>query len=149
MIFRESNFEAELEKNRDQPLTPDFLAEQIRLPKDQWDERFSKLIEQKIRENQQVNIEEEEESPETLLEKKYKRYLKSLGLDDEMLKDKKVIDLGTGSGEFVKYLIEKGITKEAYGIDIQLDESLIEEKFKPHLLRGNFEEELLIQNADY
>jgi len=149
MIFRESNLEAELEKNRDQPLTPDFLAEQIRLPKDQWDERFSKLIEQKIRENQQVKIEEKKESPEILFEKTYRRYSEGLGLNDEILRNKKVIDLGTGSGEFVKYLIEKSITKEAYGIDIQLDESLIEEKFKSHLLHGNFEKDLPIQNADY
>ena len=149
MIFRESNLEAELEKNRDQPLTPDFLAEQIRLPKDQWDERFSKLIEQKIRENQQVKIEEKKESPEILFEKTYRRYSEGLGLNDEILRNKKIIDLGTGSGEFVKYLIENGITKEAYGIDIQLDESLIEEKFKSHLLHGNFEKDLPIQNADY
>ncbi len=59
------------------------------------------------------------------------------------------MDLGCGEGEFVKYLIEKGITSEAYGIDIELYEDAIEDKFKKHLIRGNFEGDLPIQNIDY
>ena len=59
------------------------------------------------------------------------------------------MDLGTGGGEFVKSLIEKGITAEAYGIDVQVDEASIEDKFKSHITKGNFEEDFPVKNVDY
>lgn len=132
-----------------EPLAPYVLQEQIRLPKDQWNEKFCQLIEEKTRENQQENIKETEESPKVLRERIFKRYLEGLGIDEIHLRGKKILDLGTGGGEFVKDLIEKGITSEAYGVDAQIDESVIEDRFNGHLVQGNFEEDFPIKDIDY
>ncbi len=152
--FEKQNFNKnETNVSEQKLLTRDFLEVQVRLPRDQWNENFRQLVEKKIRENQQIQsgIEKSirDESPEFLRERTFQRYMEGLGLSEESLRGKKVLDLGCGEGEFVKYLIEKGITSEAYGIDINLDENAIEDKFKKHLRRGNFEEDLPVQNVDY
>jgi SAM-dependent methyltransferase len=133
---------------------PNFLQEQIRLPRNQWDEIFRQLIEEKTRENQrtQEGINEDKkakESSEILRKKTFERYIKGLGLSEESLRGKRILDLGCGSGEFVQYLIENGITLEAYGIDMMLDESAIEDKFKKHFIKGNFEKDFPVKGVDY
>jgi len=149
MNFERPNVNMESNKFEENSTTPDFLQEQVRLPKDQWNEKFLKLVEEKIRENQKENNENLKELPEILQESTVRRYLEGLGLSEEKLKDKKVLDLGTGDGDFIKYLIEKDITQEAYGIDVAWNENSVEDKLKPHFFRGNFEEDLPIKNADY
>jgi len=153
MSFERPNFNNEFSKSEQKPITPDFLQEQVRLPKDKWNEKFRQLIKEKTRENQQeqegVRGEEVEESPEVLRERTFRRYLEGLGLSEESLQEKRVLDLGSGEGEFVKSLTEKGVTPEAYGIDATIDETTIEDSFKKHLIRGNFEEDLPVQNVDY
>ena len=139
------SFERQSEK---EPLGPAFLEEQIRLPRSEWDERFRNLIEEKIQERQ-LPEEVREESPEREQERSFERYLKGLGLNEDALKDKKILDLGSGDGEFVRSLIEKGITKDAYGIDVAVDEITLNEKFKGHLLKSDFEHKLPVSNADY
>lgn len=151
--FENVNYEfSEAEREQGELITPNFLQEQVRLPKDQWNEKFRQLIEEKSRETQQMlekTLEEKADSAETLREHTFKRYLEGLGLDKESLQGKKVLDLGCGDGEFIKYLLEKGITKEAYGIDIQVNEISIEERFKNHIIKANFEENLPVKNVDY
>lgn len=130
-------------------LSPKYLQEQINLPKSRWGEDFKKLIEEKTKENQDKKTDESIESPNVLLERAFKRYMNGLGLDEGTLKDKKVLDLGSGDGEFVKLLIEREITSDAYGIDAELEEKAIENKFNGHFFKGNFEENLPIKNNDY
>jgi len=149
MSFERPNFNNESSKYEQEPITPNFLQEQVHLSKDQWNEKFRQLIEEKIQENQQEETEEAEESPEILRERTFKRYTEGLGLNENSLRDKKVLDIGSGEGEFVKSLIEKGIASEAYGVDAELDEAAVEDKFKGHFVRGNFEEDLPVQNVDY
>ena len=149
MSFERPSFNNESSKSEREPIDPGFLQEQIHLPEDQWNEKFRQLIQEKVRENQQEKVDEPEESPEALQERTFRRYAEGLDLDETKLKGKKILDLGSGEGEFVKSLIEKGITSEAYGIDAELDESTIEDKFKPHIIQGNFEEDLPVKNADY
>jgi len=152
MIFENPTFSTEPNESEHRPVTPIFLQEQIRLPKDQWNEKFRQLIEEKTIENQQARearAEETEESPEVLRERTFKRYMDGLGLDEETMRGKKILDLGSGEGEFIQSLIEKGIAPEAYGIDVQVDENLVENKLKGHLLQGNFEEGLPVRNVDY
>jgi SAM-dependent methyltransferase len=153
MNFERPNFNNEFSKSEQEPMDPNFLQKQVRLPKYQWNEKFRQLIEERTRENQQVqeSIKEEEivESPEVLQERTFKRYMEGLGLSEESLRGKKVLDLGSGEGEFVKFLIDKGITSQVYGIDVELDENIIENRFKKHFIRGSFEEDLPVQNVDY
>jgi SAM-dependent methyltransferase len=80
----------------------------------------------------------------------FQRYLAGLDLNAEQLKDKKILDLGCGEeGEFVKELIDKGITKEVYGIDSAIKTEELDEKYKENLLLGNFEAEFPIDDLDY
>jgi len=132
---------------------PYFLQIQIHLPSDQWDERFRELIEKLIKERQNQehqNNKLEEKSPEALRESTFRRYLKGLGLSEEELKDKRVLDLGCGEhGEFIRYLIENGITQKAYGIDLRFDESSVKDELKSHFFKTNFEEIFPVGNLDY
>ncbi len=135
------------------PLNPDFLREQIHLSKDQWNEEFRQIVDEKIQKYKQSLLEQDKEyeieTPEVSRENTFKRYTKGLDLDESKLKDKKILDLGCGEGEFVKYLIEKGITTEAYGIDNALDKSTIEDKLQSNFTQGNFEKDLPVKDADY
>lgn len=132
-----------------EPLDPDFLQKQIHLPESRWDEEFRRLIREKIEGNKLEKIKAAKESPEVLREHTFRRYIEGLGLSENELRDKKVLDLGSGEGEFVKSLIVKRITAEAYGIDAELDEAGVENIFKKHLFRGNFEKNLPVKDADY
>lgn len=149
MSFENPNFgiEPKPDKSEKDPITGEFLQEQIRLPQNEWDEKFRQLIDEKIRGNKPE--ESGNESPEVIREQSFKRYLEGLDLDESALKDKKVLDLGSGEGEFVKSLIERGITKEAYGVDVELDGSSIEGNFRNHFFQGSFEEGLPVRDVDY
>jgi len=142
------NFGSEFYGPEEEGISPDFLKEQAHLPEGQWSEKFRQLIKEKSRENQKDNI-GHESSSESLREATLERYKKGLGLNEEELKGKKILDLGSGESEFIKYLIDEGITAEAYGIDIHIDEDEVEERFKNHILKGNFEEGLPVKNIDY
>lgn len=147
MSFEGPNFNTEPKKAEQEPSA--FLQEQIRLPEAEWSETFRKLIEEKIQENKREHIDEPEATPEMQRERTYKRYTDGLGLDESKLSGKKILDLGFGEGEFVQYLTEKGITSQAYGVDAELDEALIDDKLKPHFFKGNFEEDLPVTDVDY
>jgi ubiquinone/menaquinone biosynthesis C-methylase UbiE len=54
-----------------------------------------------------------EKSPEDI----FARYLKSLHLHEEDLRDKKILDVGAGTGGFAKAVIEKGLSKDIVSID--------------------------------
>ena len=149
MSFEKPTFSTEPEKSEQEPITGKFLQEQILLPKSEWDERFRQLVALKIREKREEESQESEESTEVLREKSFRRYLKVLGLDENSLKGKKILDLGSGEGEFVKYLIDKWITQKAYGIDEDLDQAAIEEKFKHDFFIGDFREDLPVKDLDY
>ncbi len=153
MYLEKPNLGNESSKFEQESITFNFLQEQVRLPKNQWDEKFKQLIEEEARKNQQMqeSIEgvEVEESSEVLRERTFKRYVEGLGLNEESLQGKRVLDLGCGEGEFVKFLIEKDIAAESYGVDAELDETTIEDRFQKHFVRGNFEKNLPVQNVDY
>ena len=148
MPEREPNFEPESTPELD----PYFLQQQIRLPKEQWDERFRQLIDKETIENQKAIRGEPEvhsESPETYLRSTFERYIKGLDVTEDDVKDKRILDLGSGDGEFVESLIKKGITKEAYGLDANLDNIAIKPELKEHFFKGTFEDTLPLQNLDY
>jgi len=134
---------------KQEPPDSNFLQEQARLLESQWDGKFRQLITEKIQENQQEKTKKENESPEILHERTFKRYMEGLGLNEYQLKDKKILDLGCGEGEFIGSLAEKEITSEAYGIDAALGKYTIEDQIKHRLFQGNFEEDLLIKEVDY
>ncbi|MBU1890628.1 class I SAM-dependent methyltransferase [Patescibacteria group bacterium] len=51
-------------------------------------------------------------------EEHFKRYIEEFDLDTERLKNKRILDVGSGTNPiFVSQCLEKGITKDIYGID--------------------------------
>jgi hypothetical protein len=154
------------EQSQEQAITPEFLAQQARLPRDQWSGEFRKHIDEIIQENIRMREgkwtkEERSQSPEAEEEITYRRYLSGLRLDESELRDKVILDLGSGDGEFVKYCIDKGITPNAYGIEGRLaDENIpmeeatpeqvkVDERHRKNFFAQNYGEELPVHNADY
>lgn len=148
-----------------EPLPASFLQEQIRLPEAEWDERFRDLVRTLSEENQQAILdaqknaekgvgdlmpEDEQENPEKLREELYGHYLKSLNLTEGDLKNKAILDLGCGfAGFFVQYLVEHKITDKVLGVDLNLQEEKVEERFRQNLVKGDLAEALPMENADY
>jgi SAM-dependent methyltransferase len=126
---------------------PDFFREQILLPRESWSAEFQKCIQQKITEDQQFDERWEKMTVEQKRLVVFDRYLKGLDLSVESIKDKKIIDLGSGDGEFVSECLDQGITKEVYGIDIE--DPMAKEKYVENFFRLNFAEPLPVTNADY
>ena len=159
MSFDLPNLNKPQNKAEKESVTNAFLREQIRLPEEKWSPEFRKLVDDEARESvlfmerrQRIGNGEEvevEESPDAKYEHTFRRYLEQLGLREEELKGKRIMDLGAGDGEFIKYLVSKGITSEAYGIDINPDEDFLEQGFENHLFKGSSEEDLPVQGLDY
>lgn len=142
---------------------PYFLQQQFSLTKEQWDDQFRALVQEKSEANQ-IAIQETEqalergehekspeskEPPEVLRRQTFERYKNGLGLTEDTLRGKRILDLGSGQGEFVDSLIQENITQEVYGLDANLDEPTLKEELKKHLLKGDFSKELPVQNLDY
>jgi len=140
------------DKKRKNIFSADFLQKQIRLPKKSWDKDFRRFIEKKFEENQ---IKEKHYRKKSYIKKKapllkgFNRYTKELNLNEHQLRNKKILDLGCGDGSFIKYLIDKKITANAYGIDIRADKIFIEKKFRKNIFQGNFEKTFKFSGFDY
>lgn len=121
-----------------------FLAEQIMLPKEKWDEKFLKYVKEK---SQEVEI--EPQTPEEERKQVFERYLKNLDLRIEDLKDKRVLDLGSGKrSEFVRECINRGITQDICGLDKRIVPEEVEEALKPHLIKRDFIHEFPVKELD-
>lgn len=122
-----------------------FLDQQISLPPEKWNEKFKEYVEEKYQESQ-------EEIPERTIEEEknitFERYLKNLDISKEDLKDKRILDLGCGDGEFVKECLDRNISKEIYGLDSQINPEDFEEKYRKYFLKGDFQKELPMKNLD-
>lgn len=123
-----------------------FLAKQIALPREKWNEKFRQYIEQKRGDSSE---EIPKYNPEEEQEWNFQRYLKSLDLKKDDLINRKILDLGCGEGEFIKFCLGQGISTDVYGLDIQLEKEEINIGFRKYFLKGNFEEELPIKELDY
>ena len=122
------------------------MAEQVSLPREQWDERFVQYISEKHRESLQDVF---ERSPEEEQEINFQRYLKSLDFKKEDLLNKRILDLGCGEGDFVKFCLGQGISREVYGLDLQIEPEQINPAYRKYFLKGDFEQELPVKELDY
>jgi SAM-dependent methyltransferase len=133
------------EQSMESAITPEFLSEQVSLPREQWSDQFKAYVEQKIQEGHSESTERdswEQERRDT-----FDRYAKGTDLSQENLRDKVVIDLGSGDGELVEECVDRDLSKGVYGIDVQQPRDA--EKYKQHFFQGNFEESLPVKEADY
>ena len=128
-----------------------FLLEQISLPKDKWSDEFKEYVEEKRREAKELeNDESPDLSPEENQIKVFNDYLKDLCVEDDLeyFKDKEVIDLGYGEGEFVLECLKRGEVKSIYGLDLNIKKELSSGNFKDNFIEGDFTKELPFKNAD-
>jgi len=139
MSWEENNETKELDFRR-------FLFEQVSLPEAEWDERFKQYVAEKYRESLQKAPELE---PEEERERNFQRYLKSLDLKKDDLLGKRILDLGCGEGDFVKYCLSEGISQEVFGLDLQNEPDKINPVLRKYFLKGDFEKELPLKELDY
>ena len=111
------------------------------------DAGFRNYVDKKYIESQEH--ESEEEDPEEMRQDTWKRYLDGLDLKEEDLKDKRILDLGCDTGDFIISCLDKSITKDVYGLDIELKGEALDEKYKKNFFQGNFNDSLPVKNLDY
>lgn len=145
-----SNFESpsqpKIWENKESQEFCDWTTEQSLAPADKWSGDFRDYVELKYKESLEK---EEDESREEIMKKSWERYLNGLDLSEGDLKDKKILDLGCGEGEFVRGCLDKGISQEVYGLDLKAEEEAKDLEKEGHLFEGDFEKELPIKNLDY
>ncbi|MDA3815627.1 MAG: methyltransferase domain-containing protein [Patescibacteria group bacterium] len=138
-----SNFE------KNNKLTPEFLEKQINLTPPERNSDFRNYVQKKKDENQALgSFTEKEKSKEKLLKELFDKQIERLGISENDLKNKRILDLVSGDGEFVEYCIKNGITKDVYGLDLYLDECDINKEFENHFFQGSFGDELPVKDAD-
>lgn len=134
-------------------LNPFELKRQIALPRSGWSSAFQEYIACKIEEKEKREKElresTAEETDQEMMEKTYARYLKGFMFTEDDLRDKKIIDMGSGDGEFIAALTEKKITEKAHGIDAEPSGFSKNEKYKKHFTRSTFESGPVISDADF
>lgn len=132
---------------------PAEMKRQFALPRAEWSPEFRAYVEQKILETGERDraLAETgvEETDKMVKEKSYARYLKGLALREEELSGKKIVDVGSGDGEFVAMLIDKNITSDVFGTDTEPAGFSIDEKYREHFMRAKFEDAPGIRDADY
>ena len=128
-----------------------FLLKQIVGPKDKWSDEFQEYVEKKKKEARGLEL---DDSPELSLKesqiKTYNEYLRNLSIEDaeEYFKDKDVIDLGCGEGEFVLECIERGGVESIYGLDLEIKKELSSGSFKDYFVEGDFTKPFPFAKAD-
>lgn len=65
------------------------------------------------------------------------------------MRGKKILDVGCHEGEFVISCMEKGITQEAYGVDIKLEGEAINDQYHNNFFSKDFTDEFPVKNLDY
>lgn len=128
-----------------------FILNEIRQPREKWSDEFKAYVEGKKEEARQKELDDSPElSPEENQTKTYNDYLKDLNIEDaeNYFKDKDIIDLGCGEGEFVLECLKKGGIKSIKGMDRSMEKDLSEGPNKANFIRGDFTEEFPFEKAD-
>ena len=136
---------------KDSKLFKCFLLEQISKPKDKWSDEFKKFIRERREEARELEL---DNSPKLSLKenqiKVYENYLRDLSVeyDSKYFKDKDVIDLGCGDGEFVLECLEKKQVKSIYGIDLHIKKEIFSGRYRDNFIEDDFTEKFPFKRAD-
>ncbi|MBD3244778.1 MAG: methyltransferase domain-containing protein [Candidatus Moranbacteria bacterium] len=126
-----------------------WLKEEILLPESDRSEKFKEYINEKDYELRSYQEKEHSYNENEKVKEIFGRYVQDLNLDLEQLRGKKILDLGCGGGEFVVECIKRGITKDIYGFDLELEGLALNEKYKHHFRTANFNDDFPFNNCDY
>lgn len=103
-----------------------------------WDSQFLQYIEirkdffeKRFKEKSKVGY-------KTSDEKIYAGYLRRLDLDEEALRGKKILDLGCRTGAFVRTCVDKNLTRNIRGIDLELKGEAKNDDYADYFEEGNF-----------
>jgi len=132
-------------ENKQSPEFKNWIAQQAMLPSSEWSDDFRKYVDKKYEESQIK--EKDEKSPEEELEAVRENYQQSLGLQDSDLFDRRVLDLGCLDGVYIRGLMEGNISKDVYGLDMELQGTARSDK--EHFFTGSFTDKLPVNNLDY
>ncbi len=150
---KEGWFKKELQERlkQESPEFNQFLAEQVFLPPEKRDEKFNNYAaEEHIFWGFTMKDIAFSPGEQKEIGYKFKKYLKYLDLTENDLKGKRILDLGCGKeGNFVKTCIENGITADIFGLDSEIEPDKLDEKYKKHFLKADFEKEIPAGNYDY
>ena len=116
------------------------------MPEKKWDSAFVDYIQKKY---QELQKETGHFTAEQELEKGFQRYLDCLDISKDDLMGRRILDLGCGAGDFVKYCLGQGISREAYGLDILIEPEEINPGYRRFFLKGDFEQGIPLKDFDY
>lgn len=119
-----------------------WITEQALAPSDKRNSDFQDYVNEKYRDNRKEDRQEEREATA-------ERYLKGLDLNVKDLKDKRVLDLGCETGDFIRYCLDSDITEAAYGLDSRLKGEALNENYKDNFFESDFKRDLPVKNLDY
>lgn len=74
------------------------------------------------------------------------RYFDGLGISEEELRGKKVLDVGCHKGDFIRHLLESGVTDEAYGLDLLYVPK--DDRHPGHFMTHDFRDPLPVRGCD-
>jgi len=94
------------------------IEAQIDMPRSEWRDDFKSLIENIKKEKTTEDKNWKETTIENRLKEKYEIYLNDFNLEEEKLKDKRILDIGCSDAQFVLYCLENGISEDVFGVDI-------------------------------
>ena len=147
MSFESKSFN--LPSSETNSLDRSLFADQISRPKKEWREDFRQYVADKIREKVKTESRSDKLSPEEERRETYQRYLKAFDLKERDLRGKSILDLGCGEeAEFVKELIEKGVSDKIYGLDRKINLENADAQLKNHLFEKNYFGELPVKDLD-
>ncbi len=120
------------------------LLKEVDLPPEERSPEFWEYLEERYN-----SLPGEENFDDTDAEFMVRRYFNHFQLKDNDFKNKTILDVGCGWGDFVQYCLDEDITSEAYGFDLELNPELVEGKYKNHLQKGDFTKELPFQDKKF
>jgi len=139
------------------------IEDNIDKPIAEWDDEAKLLLDSLYADHliEELNY-EKEQTLEGALREAYGRYAKDFDLQEEDIKDKRILDIGCGEGKFLLYCLEKGLTDDIYGIErnqegidksddwVNRDFKALREEYRDHFLNGDFvKDDISIDKLDH
>jgi hypothetical protein len=125
-----------------------WLAAQVKLDPSRWNQDFIEYLKLKEAESEEKVV-YVEPTPEQVRANTFERYLGGLDVAEQDLKEKSILDVGCGDGDFVVACMEKGLTQHAFGMDRDFFAGGLDEKYRGNFFPKQFSDIFPVKNLDY
>lgn len=119
------------------------LFQEIDLPQEERSSVFREYLKDRFGAYQNEEDQNEREG-----EFAVRRYFNHFHLREDDLRDKAILDVGCGDGDFIQYCLDQGIAPEAYGFDLRLNPKTGKDT-GGHLVWGDFTKDLPFQDKKF